>query len=98
MAPYDITRPGGMLSTRASTASTYAAGSYPGSFGADGSWEGTAAAYVTMAGVQSGERTQIITMARRVVVKVGSSSLTTTRAGLDRARLDAFTDALAGHA
>jgi len=52
-----------------------------------------------MAGVpSSGERAQIVAAARRVVVKVGSSSLATTRAGLDRARLDAFTDTLAGHA
>jgi glutamate 5-kinase len=52
-----------------------------------------------MAVVQSsGERAAIVTSARRVVVKVGSSSLTTARAGLDRARVDAFTDVLAGHA
>jgi glutamate 5-kinase len=33
--------------------------------------------------------------ARRIVVKVGSSSLTTARGGLDEARLDALVDALA---
>ena len=33
--------------------------------------------------------------ARRVVVKVGSSSLTTLTGGLDPARLDALVDALA---
>ena len=33
--------------------------------------------------------------ARRVVVKVGSSSLTSANGGLDAARLDALVDALA---
>jgi glutamate 5-kinase len=36
-----------------------------------------------------------VTAARRVVVKVGSSSLTTTAGGIDAARLDALVDALA---
>jgi glutamate 5-kinase len=36
-----------------------------------------------------------IAAAKRVVVKVGSSSLTTTRGGLDQRRLDALVDALA---
>jgi glutamate 5-kinase len=36
--------------------------------------------------------------ARRVVVKVGSSSLTTAAGGLDRGRVDALVDALAQHA
>ena len=37
-----------------------------------------------------------IAAAQRVVVKVGSSSLTTASGGLDRARLDALVDAVAG--
>jgi glutamate 5-kinase len=41
-------------------------------------------------------RTQLVTAARRVVVKVGSSSLTTAHGGLDRTRVDALVDALAG--
>ena len=54
-----------------------------------------------MAGVQWGiraPRTQIAGPARRIVVKVGSSSLTTAAGGLDPARVDALVDALAGHA
>jgi glutamate 5-kinase len=38
---------------------------------------------------------QQVTEARRIVVKVGSSSLTSTAGGLDRSRLDALVDALA---
>jgi glutamate 5-kinase len=38
-----------------------------------------------------------VTTARRIVVKVGSSSLTTATGGLDRARVTALVDALAGH-
>ena len=38
-----------------------------------------------------------VTAANRIVVKVGSSSLTTAAGGLDRARVDALVDALAGH-
>ncbi|WP_203898178.1 glutamate 5-kinase [Virgisporangium aliadipatigenens] len=37
-----------------------------------------------------------VTTARRIVVKVGSSSLTTAAGGLDRARVDALVDALSG--
>jgi glutamate 5-kinase len=37
-----------------------------------------------------------VTSAKRIVVKIGSSSLTTGPAGLDRARVDALVDALAG--
>jgi glutamate 5-kinase len=37
-----------------------------------------------------------VATAQRVVVKVGSSSLTTTSGGLDRSRLDALVDAVAG--
>jgi glutamate 5-kinase len=36
-----------------------------------------------------------VAAARRIVVKVGSSSLTTAEGGLDPARLDALVDALA---
>jgi glutamate 5-kinase len=50
-----------------------------------------------MAGVQS-SRTQLVASARRVVVKVGSSSLTTTHGGLDGARVDALVDTLASQA
>ncbi len=39
-----------------------------------------------------------VTTARRIVVKVGSSSLTTTTGGLDRARVDALVGTVAGHA
>jgi glutamate 5-kinase len=44
------------------------------------------------------DRTEIVTSARRVVVKVGSSSLTTAVGGLDPVRVDTLVDALAGHA
>ncbi len=37
-----------------------------------------------------------VTTAKRIVVKVGSSSLTTAAGGLDRTRVDALVDALAG--
>ncbi|HTL24856.1 MAG TPA: glutamate 5-kinase [Mycobacteriales bacterium] len=37
-----------------------------------------------------------VAAAQRIVVKVGSSSLTTTTGGLDRSRLDALVDAVAG--
>jgi glutamate 5-kinase len=43
-------------------------------------------------------REELVTSARRVVVKVGSSSLTTAHGGLDRDRVDALVDALAAHA
>jgi glutamate 5-kinase len=39
---------------------------------------------------------EIVTTARRIVVKVGSSSLTTAHGGLDAARVDRLVDALAG--
>jgi len=49
-----------------------------------------------MAGVDdSATREAIVAAARRVVVKVGSSSLTTTHGGLDQARVDALVDTLA---
>jgi glutamate 5-kinase len=38
-----------------------------------------------------------VAVARRIVVKVGSSSLTTAAGGLDRDRVDEFVDALAAH-
>jgi glutamate 5-kinase len=38
-----------------------------------------------------------VTTANRIVVKVGSSSLTTAAGGLDKQRVDALVDALAGH-
>ncbi|NUT46728.1 MAG: glutamate 5-kinase, partial [Saccharothrix sp.] len=38
---------------------------------------------------------QAVSAASRVVVKVGSSSLTTAEGGLDRSRLDALVDAVA---
>ncbi|MDW5324698.1 glutamate 5-kinase [Plantactinospora sp. KLBMP9567] len=39
---------------------------------------------------------EAVTTARRIVVKVGSSSLTTAAGGLDAARIDALADVLAG--
>ncbi len=39
---------------------------------------------------------QAVAQARHLVVKVGSSSLTTAAGGLDRVRLDTLVDALAG--
>jgi glutamate 5-kinase len=42
-------------------------------------------------------RSDIVTTARRVVVKVGSSSLTTTAGGLDRDRVEVLVDAVAAH-
>ncbi len=44
------------------------------------------------------DRATVTETARRIVVKIGSSSLTTTRGGLDLARVDAFVDAVAGAA
>jgi glutamate 5-kinase len=41
---------------------------------------------------------EAVTGARRVVVKVGSSSLTTAAGGIDEQRVDALVDVLAGHA
>lgn len=54
-----------------------------------------------MADVHEGtgaDRTEIVNAARRVVVKVGSSSLTTTTGGLDPERVDTLVDVLAEHA
>jgi glutamate 5-kinase len=44
---------------------------------------------------QNGHVREAVRDARRIVVKVGSSSLTTASGGLDRARVDALVDALA---
>lgn len=51
---------------------------------------------VTGAGQAAGAR-QDVTEARRIVVKVGSSSLTTAAGGLDADRVDALVDVLAKH-
>jgi glutamate 5-kinase len=51
-----------------------------------------------MSGVQEQTRGQILATARRIVVKVGSSSLSTAHGGLDPHRVDALVDALAGYA
>jgi glutamate 5-kinase len=51
-----------------------------------------------MGGVEVDTREQLLASARRVVVKVGSSSLTTAHGGLDPARVDALVDAIAEHA
>jgi glutamate 5-kinase len=45
---------------------------------------------------QNGHVRAQVTTARRIVVKVGSSSLTTAAGGLDRERVDGLVDALAG--
>jgi glutamate 5-kinase len=45
---------------------------------------------------QNGQVREAVQAARRVVVKVGSSSLTTAAGGLDRARVTGLVDALAG--
>ncbi|HYN93202.1 MAG TPA: glutamate 5-kinase [Pilimelia sp.] len=45
---------------------------------------------------QNGRVRDAVTQARRIVVKVGSSSLTTAAGGLDAGRLDPLVDALAG--
>ncbi len=47
-------------------------------------------------GAQNGPVREAVSAARRVVVKVGSSSLTTAAGGLDPQRVDALVDALAG--
>ncbi len=47
-------------------------------------------------GAQNGPVREAVSAARRIVVKVGSSSLTTAAGGLDPQRVDALVDALAG--
>jgi glutamate 5-kinase len=49
------------------------------------------------AGRQNGRVRAQVTTARRIVVKVGSSSLTTAAGGLDRSRVDALVGVLAAH-
>lgn len=49
-----------------------------------------------MAGEQNGRVREAVTEARRVVVKVGSSSLTTASGGIDDQRVDALVDVLGG--
>jgi glutamate 5-kinase len=51
-----------------------------------------------MVGVHEQSRRDAVGSAHRVVVKVGSSSLTTALGGLDPRRVDVLVDALAGHA
>src|SRR5918995_1575879 len=46
--------------------------------------------------MQNGWVREAVTSARRVVIKIGSSSLTTATGGLDTTRVDALTDVLAG--
>ena len=48
-----------------------------------------------MVPVHDGEARDVITSARRLVIKVGSSSLTSAAGGLDRVRVDALVDAVA---
>ncbi len=86
-APYDITRPGGIRSTSSSTASTYSSGV------TSGQTMGTAAGRAATT-AQNGRVRDAVTAARRVVVKIGSSSLTTATGGLDDGRVDALVDAL----
>ncbi|MFJ6954870.1 amino acid kinase family protein, partial [Micromonospora aurantiaca (nom. illeg.)] len=45
---------------------------------------------------QNGRVREAVTSARRIVVKIGSSSLTTATGGLDDARVDALVDTLGG--
>ena len=47
---------------------------------------------------QNGRVREAVTTARRIVVKIGSSSLTTASGGLDAGRVDALADVLAGAA
>ena len=95
-APYDITRPGGIRSTRSSTASTYSPGvmpvvSSPVTTGQDmGPRRGVPAPTA-----QNGRVRETVTTARRVVIKIGSSSLTTATGGLDGDRVDALVDCVA---
>ncbi|WP_413775708.1 glutamate 5-kinase [Micromonospora sp. RTGN7] len=56
---------------------------------------GTASGYAGPT-TQNGRVREAVTSARRVVVKIGSSSLTTASGGLDDARVDGLVDTLAG--
>jgi glutamate 5-kinase len=45
---------------------------------------------------ENGRVREVVTGARRIVVKVGSSSLTTAAGGIDEQRVDALVDVLGG--
>jgi glutamate 5-kinase len=89
MAPYDMTRPGGMRSTSASTASTYSSPVTTRHDMGSGGDRGRPCA-------QNERMREAVTAARRIVVKVGSSSLTTAAGGLDADRVEALVDVLGG--
>src|SRR3954447_7534042 len=84
-----MTLPSGMRSTSESTSSTY-------------SWGVTRATIWDLGGVRAshpsrmGRVREVVTTARRIVVKVGSSSLTTAAGGIDEQRVDALVDVLGG--
>ena len=90
IAPYDMTRPSGMRSTRVSTRSTYSSGVTHATI-----WEPAPAA--EPARRRMGRMRDQVTTARRIVIKIGSSSLTTAAGGLDPARVDALVDVLVRH-
>ena len=58
--------------------------------------QGTATGEDAAAGESTAHRQDAVARARRIVVKVGSSSLTTASGGLDADRVDALVDVLAG--
>src|SRR4051794_18931653 len=82
-----MTLPAGMRSTSASTSSTYSCGVTRATI-----WDlgrGRAPCPSRMGRVR-----ELVTGARRIVVKVGSSSLTTAAGGIDEQRVDALVDVL----
>src|SRR4051794_34921003 len=82
-----MTLPAGMRSTSASTSSTYSCGVTRATI-----WDlgrGRAPCPGRM-----GTAREAVTGARRIVVKVGSSSLTTASGGIDEQRVDALVDVL----
>src|SRR5204863_2774977 len=85
IAPYDITRAGGIRSTSPSTSSV----------------KSTRTTLWDPAGTpgspdrRMGSVREAVETARRIVVKVGSSALTTAAGGLARTQVDALVDALA---
>src|SRR4051794_13634362 len=82
-----MTLPAGMRSTSASTSSTYSCGVTRATI-----WDlgrGRAPCPGRM-----GTAREAVTDARRIVVKVGSSSLTTAAGGIDEQRVDALVDVL----
>src|SRR5687768_7949348 len=83
-----MTRPGGIRSTSVSTASTYSSGVMARHD--MGSGTGRASE-----GAQNGRVREAVTGAKRIVVKVGSSSLTTAAGGIDGERVSSLVDALA---